>query len=191
MAILNLLIARDWGLSLRGLVAHAAEALSAKVKGDTAPVLEFVKTRLRGLLVDKGLPAEAVDAVLEATYDDVPDAARRADAVARLRRRADFDSLAVAWKRVANILKGRMRDPDIPAEVKDPANWPASMREEWGDDEGASAAARHRATRSRSSDSTACSRHRQMIRARTPAVSAAPLRACPPPVKPADGTPVS
>ena len=46
---------------------------------------------------------------------------------------------------MANILKGRMRDPDIPAEAKDPGNWPAPMRAEGGDDEGAAAAAPHRA----------------------------------------------
>jgi hypothetical protein len=46
---------------------------------------------------------------------------------------------------MANIVKGRMRDPDIPAEARDPARWPAPMREEWGSDEGAAAAGRHRA----------------------------------------------
>lgn len=33
----------------------------------------------------------------------------------------------------------------LPAHLKDPANWPARMREEWGHDQGASFAARHRA----------------------------------------------
>lgn len=46
---------------------------------------------------------------------------------------------------MAGILKGRLRDPDVPAARKDPANWPPLMREEWGDDEGKAAAARHRA----------------------------------------------
>ena len=31
-----------------------------------------------------------------------------------------------------------------PAHLKDPASWPAPMREEWGDDEGASATRAHR-----------------------------------------------
>ncbi|MGE3926861.1 MAG: hypothetical protein AB7G13_28375 [Lautropia sp.] len=46
---------------------------------------------------------------------------------------------------MAGILRGRLGDPDIPAAVKDPATWPALMREEWGDDQGVAAAARHRA----------------------------------------------
>jgi hypothetical protein len=43
------------------------------------------------------------------------------------------------------ILRRTLEDPDIPAEHKDPANWPALMRTEWGTDQGASAAAGHRA----------------------------------------------
>src|SRR5262245_48887930 len=46
---------------------------------------------------------------------------------------------------MANILRGRLRDPDIPTAVKDPAAWPALMRAEWGTDEGTRAAAEHRA----------------------------------------------
>jgi hypothetical protein len=44
---------------------------------------------------------------------------------------------------MANILRGRLADPDIPAAAKDPANWPAAMRAEWADP--IAAAARHRA----------------------------------------------
>lgn len=46
---------------------------------------------------------------------------------------------------MASILRGRLSDPDIPQRYKDPANWPPLMRAEWGDDEGRSAAIRHRA----------------------------------------------
>ena len=70
-------------------------------------MLEFFKTRLRGLLVEqKGLAADCVDAALAAGADDVPDAAARAAAVAQLRQRPDFEPLGIAFKRVGNILKG-------------------------------------------------------------------------------------
>lgn len=45
---------------------------------------------------------------------------------------------------MANILRGRLADPNVPAEAKDPANWPEAMRLEWGDDHGVTAATRHR-----------------------------------------------
>jgi len=46
---------------------------------------------------------------------------------------------------MAGLLRSTLRDPDIPAERKDPANWSALARQEWGDDQGVTAAARHRA----------------------------------------------
>ena len=42
------------------------------------------------------------------------------------------------------ILRMRLADPDVPAEVKDPRSWPAVMREEWANDQGTKAAGRHR-----------------------------------------------
>jgi hypothetical protein len=37
-----------------------------------------------------------------------------------------------------------LRNPDLPEPLRNPEGWPAGMREEWGGDEGVSAAARHR-----------------------------------------------
>jgi hypothetical protein len=41
-------------------------------------------------------------------------------------------------------LRRLLNDPGLPEHLRTPAGWPAAMREEWGDDEGASFAARHR-----------------------------------------------
>ena len=46
---------------------------------------------------------------------------------------------------MANILRGRLKDPDVPAAAKKVRNWPALMQREWGTDQGASAGADHRA----------------------------------------------
>jgi hypothetical protein len=46
---------------------------------------------------------------------------------------------------MANVYFRRiLQDPQTPAELLDPANWPDGLRQEWGDDEGLSAAQRHR-----------------------------------------------
>ncbi len=47
--------------------------------------------------------------------------------------------------RMAWILKRMMQNPNLPEALRTPRGWPAPMRDEWGNDEGASAAARHRA----------------------------------------------
>jgi glycyl-tRNA synthetase beta chain len=110
LGVLAILLDRGWPLSLRELVERAARRLEGTVA--IAPtladeVVAFLHTRLRGLLLEAAeLPADCVDAALAVGFDDVPDARARAQAVARLRQRADFEPLGLAFKRVANILKG-------------------------------------------------------------------------------------
>jgi hypothetical protein len=45
---------------------------------------------------------------------------------------------------MANFMQRRLKAPSLPLEIKDRANWPAELREEYGDDEGLSAAHVHR-----------------------------------------------
>jgi hypothetical protein len=46
---------------------------------------------------------------------------------------------------MANLLKSTLKDPDIPADLKDPANWSETGQKEWSDDQGTVAAGGHRA----------------------------------------------
>jgi hypothetical protein len=55
-----------------------------------------------------------------------------------------YPLLAVQDKFMSSLLRVTLRDPDIPADEKDPASWPEPMRSEWSDDRGLAAAAEHR-----------------------------------------------
>jgi glycyl-tRNA synthetase beta chain len=55
-----------------------------------------------------------VDAVLAAAFTDVVDAVARVKALAELKGRDDFEPLAVAFKRVVNIIKGGVDAPVDP-----------------------------------------------------------------------------
>jgi glycyl-tRNA synthetase beta chain len=131
LGILGILLDRGWSISLSHLVDLAAQALAGtvEVKDDgKAAVLGFLRTRLKGLLGE--LPADCVEAALATGFDDVPDARARARAVAALRQREDFEPLGVAFKRVANILKGEAAaagEPDtgLFAEEAERALWRA------------------------------------------------------------------
>jgi hypothetical protein len=46
---------------------------------------------------------------------------------------------------MAALLRGTLKDPDIPADRKEPANWSAQAQAEWSHDGGTAAAAEHRA----------------------------------------------
>jgi len=56
-----------------------------------------------------------VDAVLAAGFDDPIDARSRVAALAALKGQPDFEPLAVAFKRVVNIIKGGINDSVDPA----------------------------------------------------------------------------
>ena len=47
--------------------------------------------------------------------------------------------------RMAGILRRMLQNPDLPEHLRTPEGWPAPMRAEWGDDQGTTSAARHRA----------------------------------------------
>ncbi|PYR67033.1 MAG: extradiol ring-cleavage dioxygenase [Acidobacteria bacterium] len=55
-----------------------------------------------------------------------------------------YPPLAGQDENMSGILRGTLRDPVIPAYLKDPDNWPRQMQEEWGTDQGKTKAAEHR-----------------------------------------------
>jgi glycyl-tRNA synthetase beta chain len=106
LGVLQTLLARGWRVSLKDLVRNAARGYEKPVFTEAEPaVLDFLRGRLRGILCEQ-LPADVVDAVLAVGAEDVVDAAVRARALAELRSQPDFEPIGVAFKRVANILKG-------------------------------------------------------------------------------------
>jgi glycyl-tRNA synthetase beta chain len=119
IGILNIILGRGYRLSLPGLVDRSLDLLTAKLSRPRpevrADVLEFLRLRLVNLLAGQGYPQDVVDAVLSASYEDVADALARVKALAELKGREDFEPLAVAFKRVVNIIKGGVDTPVAPA----------------------------------------------------------------------------
>jgi glycyl-tRNA synthetase beta chain len=110
IGILNILLERGYRLSVPALVEQSLELLAPKltrprdqVQGE---VVEFIRLRLVNMLTQRGFPADVVEAVLAARFDDPLDAVARVEALATLKAQAGFEPLAVAFKRVGNIVKG-------------------------------------------------------------------------------------
>lgn len=139
LGVLAIALERNLSVPMSTLCGWARDSLSSINVTDhhIAAVQEFITARLRGVLIEgNDLPADCVDAALAAGSDDVPDARARAEALADLRKRPDFEPLAVAFKRVANILKGAAPetggpDPERFSESGERALWSA-----YGDIEG-------------------------------------------------------
>ena len=47
---------------------------------------------------------------------------------------------------MSRILKAMLKNPNLPVSLREPEGWPVGMREEWGGDEGATSARKHRET---------------------------------------------
>jgi glycyl-tRNA synthetase beta chain len=118
IGILNIILDRTFRLSLPQLVARSVAQLEDKLNRDaaevSADVVEFIRLRLVNLLTGQGYPPDVVDAVLAAAFTDVVDAVARVKALAELKGRDDFEPLAVAFKRVVNIIKGGVDAPVDP-----------------------------------------------------------------------------
>ena len=67
------------------------------------------------MLAGQQYPVDVVEAVLSASFIEPGDAVERIKALSLLKEQADFEPLAVAFKRVGNIIKGGLDQPVDPA----------------------------------------------------------------------------
>jgi glycyl-tRNA synthetase beta chain len=111
MGVVLTALERGLRFSLSSLLEEALAALSERLGSPSASaqeakekILSFLGQRLQGVLADQGFAPDLIEAVLAAGFDDLIAARRRAEALSSLRRQADFENLAVAFKRVMNIL---------------------------------------------------------------------------------------
>lgn len=116
LGTLQILLEKDLPIRLSDIVGKALNLVWPRI---TRPVdevekelLEFFRTRLHGILVERGIPGDLADAVLSVDFDDVFDAGKRAEALRVFRKEPDFNELSIAFKRVANIIP-----KDLTAEV--------------------------------------------------------------------------
>jgi glycyl-tRNA synthetase beta chain len=134
LGVLRILQGHGWKLGLTQLLTMAYDAYAAQGKAGAfgaqqhallAEVLSFVVVRQENQLTAE-FPKDVVDAVLAVAADEVLSVRDRVEALAALRQDADFEPLAVGFKRVVNILRKQADDHvEIPASVN-----PSLLRDE-------------------------------------------------------------
>ncbi len=117
LGVVKILVEKKWRLDLPvacsdALALHGRDL--PRKRDEVLPELSaFLMERLRNLLERRGFKADEIEAVLSTEVRDVADAVERVTAVAAIRKRPDFGPLAIAFKRIVNILA---QAPDVAGE---------------------------------------------------------------------------
>ncbi len=124
IGIIAIILDRGYRISLPALIGQSLELLSAKLTRPpeqvSADVLEFFRGRFVNLLAND-FAGDAVDAAVSAGFKDLVDVRARIAALAEFKNHPDFEPLAVAFKRVGNIIKDGTDIPVDPTLFQDPA----------------------------------------------------------------------
>ncbi len=109
LGILQIMLDKNLSVSLDELIRTSLELFSeiegAPLSDTASQVLSFFKTRIAHLLLESGYSKEVILAVTETSVTHVPNVWRRTAALESLKTLPDFEPLAVAFKRVVNIIK--------------------------------------------------------------------------------------
>jgi glycyl-tRNA synthetase beta chain len=109
LGVINIIIDRDYKLPLDEIIDQSLAILREKLKRTPeetrADVLEFFRGRFENRLISQGYPYDVVDAVLARGLTDLTVALAKIEAMREFKVHPDFEPLAIAFKRVCNIIK--------------------------------------------------------------------------------------
>jgi len=118
IGIIQIMNDRGFSFSLRKLIEKSLSIYgikgTKKIKEIADPIYTFIQNRVTYQLVEEGFSKDVIAAIADADTDHVPNVWNRARALQDLKAAADFEPLAVAFKRVVNIIK----KADLPAKKK-------------------------------------------------------------------------
>ncbi len=109
--IIQTVLDQNMALSLTACIDESLALFAAKPRSGSPEkkpavlVYEFLKSRMAHLLEGEGVPRDLVAAVLSVSGDNICDVWKRAHALHRLKAAPDFEPIAVAFKRVVNIIR--------------------------------------------------------------------------------------
>lgn len=104
----KILLEHRLDLALSELVELAARGFGDVKATDCEEALEFLRRRLHFILQEQGFSYDVLNAVFKVGADRAADTRRRARALAEIRSEPDLEALAVAFKRIRNILTGEL-----------------------------------------------------------------------------------
>ncbi len=109
IGIINIMLEKGFSFSLRQLIEKSTGLFTHKTRESITETSEnvyvFLKNRISRMLEEEGVSKDVVGAIVDISIDHIPNTWKRAKALDSLRTQDDFEPLAVAFKRVVNIIK--------------------------------------------------------------------------------------
>ncbi|MDO9230547.1 MAG: glycine--tRNA ligase subunit beta [Syntrophales bacterium] len=124
LGVINIILAKRYSFSLGSLIDESLAILGPLLKRPSdetkTAVLEFFKGRFENQLISQGRPYDVVDAILATGIDSLVAADDKIRAMADFKSHSDFQPLAIAFKRVVNIIRGFQNGAVDPALLSGP-----------------------------------------------------------------------
>lgn len=116
IGIIQIMLAHRLTVSLREAIGISLTHFTpADAQATAEAVLSFIQQRIAHLLAEEGFAKDVIAAVINVSTDNIPHVWQRVAALQKLRGAPDFEPLAIAFKRVVNILrKNSEAFPDAP-----------------------------------------------------------------------------
>lgn len=115
IGVIQIMLGQGFSFSLRSAIETSLDAYGLDADGliETGDrVGDFLRNRMSHLLVEEGFSKDVVSAITHVTLDPVPHVWDRVRALEKLKSQPGFEPLAVAFKRVVNIIKKAGLVPD-------------------------------------------------------------------------------
>ncbi|RPJ10746.1 MAG: glycine--tRNA ligase subunit beta, partial [Desulfobacteraceae bacterium] len=107
--IIQIMLDKKFSFSLKALIEKSLilfdKENTGEIKETVEKVFGFLENRVSHLLVEQGYSKDVVSAIVSVSADNIPDVWNKAAALQKLRSAPDFEPLAIAFKRVVNIIK--------------------------------------------------------------------------------------
>jgi glycyl-tRNA synthetase beta chain len=109
IGLIQIMLNKNFSFSLKEMIEKSLKLYGVKgvkkIREIADPVNTFIQNRMTHLLAEEGFSKDVIQAVVSVSVDNVPDVWNRARALQHLKTAPDFEPLAVAFKRVVNIIK--------------------------------------------------------------------------------------
>ncbi len=109
IGIVQIILNKGFSFSLKALIEKSTSLFTDKATEEIPVTAErvytFLKNRISGMLSEEGYSKDVIASVLSISANNVPNVWNRTRALQTLKAEPDFEPLAVAFKRVVNIIK--------------------------------------------------------------------------------------